>query len=235
MSTLSSISSFRACLRRQAQRGIPLRSIQERFLTPRTSFGMTCQGYVTIPIVGAPTSLWSARAQLSLLQTHPGHESSQREPGSRSQGSSQLHNRKSGGIAAALQNVGAPTFPNWNATRPYPRRGAGPLRPMSARSIRFCQRAPQAKSTGYGLAKLGSSNAGPLHTAIAAPTKYRTLMFSGSRRVRLLRRTATLALPGHEFLDARFFGRPQKAIPTKAGNVGAPTFPKWNCIPEVAA
>ena len=118
--------------------------------------------------------LWSPRARLSLLQTQPSHESGQWEPSSRSQLSGQLLNRKSGGTAGALQNVGA-------------------------------------------------------------PTKYRTLMFSGSCRVRLLRRTATLALPGHEFLDARFFGRPQKAIPTKTRNVGAPTFPKWNGTPEVAA
>ena len=66
-------------------------------------------GYPASPRGALVNPLWSPRARLSLSKTQPSHESGQWEPSSRSQLSGQLHNRKSGGTAGALQNVGART------------------------------------------------------------------------------------------------------------------------------
>ncbi len=92
----------------RAKRGIPLRSTQERFLTPQTPFGMTPWCMTGRKNVGAPTFpnrnwvLWSAGACSRFYGVNIGTQMS----GWEALLSPQRRRR-----AAALQNVGAPTFP----------------------------------------------------------------------------------------------------------------------------
>ncbi len=92
----------------RAKRRIPLRSIQERFLTPQTAFGMTTRCMTGDKNVGAPTFpnrnwvLWSAGACSRFYAVNIGTQMS----GCEALLSPQRRRR-----AAALQNVGAPTFP----------------------------------------------------------------------------------------------------------------------------
>ena len=90
--------------------------------------------------------------------------------------------------ADAPQNVGSPTFPKRTAIA-SPRRGAGPLRPLSAPSP--CLENPGYPASTHLPAKLGSSNAGPLRgiatppesalSHVGAPTLYRRGLLALSR------------------------------------------------------